>query len=173
MNEDIENRPRHIPPRGKFEETTSFFNLSKEGTPASSGSSLSRHCGAMGLTGGAGRPHRRPACPGRRSCRPASPMRLPLFFYSVQTSISRSLFPRGNHSTSGLHGDAVSAAFYADRLAAAGPSPEVPAVVPTNAIMRPVPTGKNYSVAATGCPTSTPRRRHAGPNFGRNGGAAL
>ena len=40
-------------------------------------------------------------------------------------------------------------------------------VVPTNAIMRPVPTGKNYSVAATGCPTSTPRRRHAGPNFGR------
>src|SRR5580704_13106118 len=29
----------------------------------------------------------------------------------------------------GLHGDAVSAAFYADRLAAAGPSPEVPAAI--------------------------------------------
>jgi len=29
----------------------------------------------------------------------------------------------------GLHGDAVSAAFYAERLAAAGPSPEVPAAI--------------------------------------------
>jgi hypothetical protein len=29
----------------------------------------------------------------------------------------------------GLHGDAVSAAFYAERLAATGPSPEVPAAV--------------------------------------------
>ena len=28
-----------------------------------------------------------------------------------------------------LHGDAVSAAFYADRLAAAGPTPEVPAAI--------------------------------------------
>src|SRR5215831_6725044 len=35
---------------------------------------------------------------------------------------------------------------------------------PTNASTRPAPTGRSCSVAATGCPTNTPRRGRAGSN---------